>query len=321
MKQEENSKAHEPFFIVPSRVFDEGLNPYELSVLFYLMMRADNEKHTCFPSEKGIAKACGMGKTSVTKSVKSLAEKGLINKEKRYQESKNGLMRQTANIYKINLLLDGASRTSPPTNNVVMSPPHDTGMVAKQYPPCREITPPIPPRDREINKTKPNITKTNITISTELSVDEAEEMEKERFSFLELKRECFEILKNEKGLEEENILLLDRAIEHLYFKNGAEYEGRKYAQEELRAMLKEKITPDILASSVEFLNASKEPVRSPVAYLGKCILGGLVNGFLEFKKVKNETEEFDGMNGRSSFEVNDFFAAAMRRSYGEDFKF
>ena len=188
MKQKENKKEHEPFFIVPSRVFDEGLTPYELSVLFYLLMRADNENHTCFPSEKGIAKACGMGKTSVTKSVKSLAEKGLINKEKRYQESKNGLMRQTANIYKINLLGDGVSRTSPPTNNVVMSPPHDTGMVATQSPPCREITPPIPPRDREINKTISNITKSNITISTELSLDLAVELKKRDFRFVNLKR-------------------------------------------------------------------------------------------------------------------------------------
>ena len=324
MKSQEkdgNKKEHEPFFIVPSRVFDEGLNPYELSVLFYLLMRADNEKHTCFPSEKGIAKACGMGKTSVTKSVKSLAEKGLINKEKRYQESKNGLMRQTANIYKINLLGDGASRTSPPTNNVGMSPPHDTGMVATQYPPCREITPPIPPRDREINKTKPNITKTNITISTELSVDEAVEMEKFRFSFFEFKRDCFEILKNERGLEEEYVLLLDRALEHLWFKNEAEYEGRKYAQNEVRDLLCTKTTPDILASSVEFMKASKEPIRSPVAYLGKCILGGLVNGFLEFKRSEKPKDELDGMNGNSSFDTDDFFAAALRNSYGDDFKF
>ncbi len=52
-------------------------------------------------------------------------------------------------------------------------------------------------------------------------------MEKVRFSFLELKRECFKILKNERGLEEDYILLLDRAIEHLWFKSSAEYEGKK----------------------------------------------------------------------------------------------
>ena len=53
MKQDEVKIEREPFFIVPSRVFELDLNPYELSVLFYLMMRADNETHTCFPSEKG----------------------------------------------------------------------------------------------------------------------------------------------------------------------------------------------------------------------------------------------------------------------------
>ena len=302
MKQEENSKAYEPFFIVPSRVFDKGLSPYELSVLFYLMMRADNEKHTCFPSEKGIAKACGMSLATVKRNIKSLETKQLIKVKKQFSNTKNGLNRQTANLYTIQL-----SETPP--------------VVAIDTPPSSVGHPPQFTQIREINKTKPNITKTNITKSTELTVGEAVEMEKERFSFCELKRECFEILKNERGLEEENILLLDRAIEHLYFKNGAEYEGQKYTQNDVRVMLKEKITPDILASSVEFLNASKEPVRSPVPYLATCILGGLVNGFYAHKKSEKAKENLDGMNGRSSFEVNDFFAAALRRSYGEDFKF
>ena len=74
-------------------------------------------------------------------------------------------------------------------------------------------------------------------------------------------------------------------------------------------------------ASIEFLNASKEPIRSPVAYLGKCILGGLVNGFLEFKRSEKRKDDLDGMNGRSSFDTDDFFAAALRNSYGDDFKF
>lgn len=305
MKSQEkdgNKKEHEPFFIVPSRVFDEGLNPYELSVLFYLIMRSDNETHTCFPSEKGIAKACGMSHPTVTRVIKSLETKSIIKVKRQYAPTKNGTNRQTANLY--TLLICEIT----PHNQI------DT-------PPSSERLPPIITEMREINKTKPNRTKTNITKSTELTVDEAVEIEKVRFSFLELKKECFEILKNEKGLEEEYILLLDRAIEHLWFKNGTEYEGRKYTQNEVRDLLCTKTTPDILVASVEFLNASKEPVRSPVAYLGKCILGGLVNGFLKFKSSENAKETPDETNSNSSFDFDDFFAAAMRNTYGDDFKF
>lgn len=310
---EPNSHTREPFFIVPSRVFELDLNPYELSVLFYLMMRADNETHTCFPSEKGIARACGMGKTSVGKNIKSLAEKGIIEKQAKYQQSKNGLMRQTANNYKINIYI----------------PPRDRGDIATQQPPYHKTTPPISPHDREINKTKPNITKNNITIST---ITTAEAVgENERKSFLDLKGFWFENLKKEKGMDQEEILLLDKALDHLWFKRGAEYEGQKYTQNELWGLLCDKCTPEILASSVEFLLASKEPVRSPVAYLGKCILGGVVKGFSEYKvrepkgnngpKTKKAIPPSAVDSEESSFDVNDFFTAAMRSTYGEDFKF
>ena len=183
-------------------------------------------------------------------------------------------------------------------------------------------------------------------------------LKREFKSFLDLKKECFEILKKERGLEEEYVLLLDRALEHLWFKNEAEYEGRKYSQDALRDLLCAKVTPDIFVASVEFLNASKEPIRSPVAYLSKCILGGLVNGFLSYKpkdenpfnalnlmtgvieqeapstrvipernegpcalSKQNPRQNFDGMNGNPSFDANDFFAAAMRNSYGDFLKF
>ncbi len=147
MKQNQKTDVREPIFIVPSRVFEKNLTPYELAVLFYLMMRADNETHSCFPSEKGIAKACGMGKTSVGKSIKSLEEKRLIEKQRRYQQSKNGLMRQTANNYKINFYSNVASRTSPSTVNTSISPPDDMGVVATQHPlSCEAIPPPIATR-------------------------------------------------------------------------------------------------------------------------------------------------------------------------------
>ena len=209
------------------------------SVLCYLIMRSDNDTHTCFPSEKGIARACGISNSTVTRVVKSSESKQLIKVKRQYAATKNGMNRQTANLYEVLIY-----------KNI----PHNH----TEAPPSSEKISPLITETREINKTIPNITKSNITKSTELSLDAAVDLEKERFSFMELKKDCFEALKNEKGIDEEYVLLLDRALEHLWFKNEAEYEGRKYAQDELRAMLKDKVTPAILGASVEFLEHSKE---------------------------------------------------------------
>ena len=310
IEKDEAKKEHEPFFIVPSRVFELGLTPYELSVLLYLMMRVDNEKHTCFPSEKGIAKGCGSSLSSTRRAIASLEEKKIISIECHYMPTSNGMRRQTSNRYKILVF-------------------ENTPVAQIEHHPCSNRTPPVFTESREINKTKPNRTKNNITIST-LTTAEAVD-EKERKSFLELKGFWFENLKKEKGIDQEEILLLDRALDHLWFKKDAEYEGKKYTQDELWELLCNKCTPEILVASVEFLLASKDPVRSPVAYLGKCILGGLVKGLPKYKKseVTENTSPDASQNPMtsqvdsddSSFDVNDFFAAAMRGTYGDDFKF
>ena len=65
--------------------------------------------------------------------------------------------------------------------------------------------------------------------------------------------------------------------------------------------------PDLLCACIEHMNASKEPLRSPVAYLGKCILGALIKGIAPIKKKPQD----DG----STFDIEDFFAAALKRSY------
>ena len=240
-EKEREKNTREPFFIVPSRVFELGLNAYELAVLFYLMMRCDNEKHTCWPSEKGIARACGMSLATVKRTVKSLEEKNLININKQFSQSKNGLYRQTANLYTIWLC------ETPP------AAPTDTPPGSVGYPP--QLT-----QIREINKTKPNRTKSNITKTTELK--EAAEGEEKRNNFLELKENWFEILKNENGFEDEKISLLERALEHLWYKKESEYEGRKYAQNEVWEMLCDKCSPEILSRSAEFLRAQEGSVRA-----------------------------------------------------------
>lgn len=297
MNQNKSKSEREPFFIVPSKVFEMNLNPYELSVLFYLMMRADNEKHTCFPSEKGIAKACGMSLATVKRNVKSLEAKHLIKVKKQFTNTKNGMNRQTANLYTIEELYG--------------TPP----VVAKDTPPSSVGYPPQLTEIREINETKPNITKSNISISTELTAEGTAAEEKDMFYFLKIMKECFEVLKNERGFSEENIDLINRALQYLWFRNDATYEDKKYTQSEVRELLCDKITPDILASSMKYLDMSSEPIRSPVAYLGKCILGGLVNGFLEYKKSEKSRDKVDGMNEKSSFDLNEFFELALKKSY------
>ncbi len=307
MNEKETKKdIREPFFIVPSKVFELGLNPYELSVLFYLVMRADNKTHSCFPSANGIARGCNMSVRKVRDVLHSLKAKEIISIKPKYVSTRNNFNRQTSNHYAINIF--------------------DTHIAQDASHPCTLDTHPMyevqaPPAQyaEEINKTIPNTTKNNITISTELSAEEAVEDEKKRFSFCELKKECFEILKNEKGFDDEKIALLERGLEYIWFKNGDSYEGKKYAQNELRELLCDKITPEILARSMEYLRVAGTDVRSPVPYLAKCILGGLVNGFpesaLPIQSTQSTTPRENRSEVNSSFDINDFFSAALRNSY------
>lgn len=324
---------NEPFFIVPSRVFTLGLNPYELSVLCYLLMRADNEKHSCWPSESSIAKECGMGKRTVRNALNSLKEKELLNVVPNFMTSKNGKNRQTANHYTLLLYKDmkeemGAGSAS-------------AGGV--EYHPPKQMMPPPEARDAgEINKTKSNITKSNITKSTELTLADAEEVLKERNSFLELKKNCFEGLKKEYSLEEDYVLLIDRALEHLWHKRSMAYEGKEYSKEAIQTILATGITPSMLNASVGYFERSSEPVRSPVAYIAKCIFGMLVNGECPtasggksatslgsasaslsggasaVNTVSAKPKREESVISFGSLEVDDFFAAALKRTYGDD---
>ena len=321
--------TNEPFFIVPSKVFDYGLNPYELSVLFYLCMRADNETHTCWPSEKTMARDCGMGYSTIRRTIRTLKEKEMIEIRSKYQKSKNGMNRQTANQYQVKLFNKGEktifAEESIQENNCEIVPSENIPPAITEHYPSYDIASPLLSQSGEINKTKPNITKTNITKPTELSMACAEEELKERNSFLKLKEDCFEKLKNEYSLEEDYILLLDRALEHLWYKNSIEYEGKEYPKEAIQTLLATGITPWGLNASVESFEHSKEPVRSPVAYLAKCIFGMLVNGERRtFSKgdsaestVSAKPKREESATSFGSLEVDDFFAAALKRTYGD----
>ena len=297
--------SRQPFFIVPSKVFDYGLTPYELSTLFYLMMRADNKTHACYPSVSSMIKSCKMSDSMVRKSIHSLEEKEIIKIQRQYVSTRKGFNRQASNYYTIALF----ENHSPPIQETAPS-------YMQNSPPLYNIQSPPVPQTGEINKTKPIITKSNITKPTELSLREVEEVEKERNTFLKLKGEWFESLKKDFSFEDDGVILIDRALEHLWNKRSVEYEGREYAQNELKGWLIERTTPRILASCFEDLLQARVEVKSPVAYLGKCILGAVVRGKMQPLSAKNKSEEQGAFDSESSFDVDDFFEAALKRTYG-----
>ena len=167
------SKSKKAFFTVPSDVFSHELNPYELAVLFCLCKHADNKSHTCWPSEKNIARECKMGYSTVRKEINSLKDKKIISTKSHYQKSTNNLLRQTSNYYKI-LLFDERE-------DMFL---HSTPPATVEHPPCSDIAPPLLCGSGEINKTKPNITIPNITTSTELKSSAFEEDEERKIFLL-----------------------------------------------------------------------------------------------------------------------------------------
>ena len=93
------------FFIVPNEVFNYGLKPNEIAVFAYLCSCADNKTYECFPSVNKIAKACGMGTSTVRAVIHTLAEKGLIKIKPRYNPIPGSeKRRQTSNLYVVSLL-------------------------------------------------------------------------------------------------------------------------------------------------------------------------------------------------------------------------
>ena len=236
----------EPFFCVPNKVFELGLTPHELAVLFYLCMRADNENHTCWPSEKTIAKDCGMTSRTVRNCLRSLEEKERIKTNNQYSVSTNGISRQTANKYTLIWEINSAPR----------------GIEFR--PPRKEIPPPEELDSGEINKTKSNITKSNITKPTELT-------------------SCARLKGGEKkmikkwicGLCQKDALLCERALERLFSQDYAEHDGVTYSIEELCERADKRCDPMFFSDCIGELQEARG-VHSREAYLAKIILRRLV---------------------------------------------
>ena len=71
------------FFLLPNKIFDEGLTPMEFVVYSFLTSIGD-AKGMSYYSVPNIAKYCGMCENSCRKAIKGLNEKGDIDVSERY---------------------------------------------------------------------------------------------------------------------------------------------------------------------------------------------------------------------------------------------
>lgn len=286
----------EPFFIVPSKVFSLGLSPYELSVVFYLCMRADNQTHTCWPSEKTMARECGMSPRTVRNALRSLEDKKLVRVEKHYELSCNGLNRQTSNHYYILLFENSAGDSSP--EGIICTPPR------------QEMPPPEAGGAGEINKTISNITKSNIIKSIELRPAETEMERKKKNEFLDLKNDCIKSLELEYGVDESSCKMINEALINIWNRGCFYHNERTYSGDEVCVILCDNMTPSRLKKALDSMNERKSEVRSPIMYLIKCI-------FTELALVGESEQNKKKSSESSSFNIDDFFNAALEKTYGD----
>jgi len=90
-----------PYFIAPNWLFEGPtfLTPIERCVLANLFRRASKDEMTAFPSTLRIANDIGTSKPSVIKAIRSLIEKGCLEKKERFGEDG----KQMSNLYSVNL--------------------------------------------------------------------------------------------------------------------------------------------------------------------------------------------------------------------------
>ena len=295
-------KLKEPFFIVPSKVFSLGLTPYELAIVFYLCMRADNEKHTCWPSEKLMARECGMGYSTIRRILRSLVNKKIISTERHYEKSTNGLNRQTSNHYKV-LIFDDAQAEIQDAPVLTAS---STTHALTEQPPNSHIAPPLLAASGEINKTISNKTKINITKSIELRPAEAR-IERENIKvFEDLKDECLRALSLEWRVSESYCEMVNKALIDIWNRGCFFHDGRTYSGDEVCTILCEKLTATRVKRALDAMLERGDEVRLPQVYLAKCIFAHLVSPTSDEKKGKSPQN--------SSYNLDEFFEAALRRS-------
>lgn len=86
-----------PYFQIPNDIFEIGLDKYELLVYMYLA-RCGNQGQAAFPSYNKIAEKTGVSRRKAIDCVKSLEDKQLLIKEKRYNHERQ---ENYTNVYRV----------------------------------------------------------------------------------------------------------------------------------------------------------------------------------------------------------------------------
>lgn len=81
------------YFLLPNEVFTLGLAPGELSIYAYLIFCEDRKTHQCWPSIGRISQHTGMSANTITKYIRQLEEKQLIDVESTKVRTKRGEVR------------------------------------------------------------------------------------------------------------------------------------------------------------------------------------------------------------------------------------
>lgn len=89
------------YFPVPNAIYQLGLCPAEVSIYGYLLSLEDRRTYQCYPSYTTIGKAVGLSKSTVSKYVGMLAEKGLIAVEPTSIFTKDGRKMNGSLLYTI----------------------------------------------------------------------------------------------------------------------------------------------------------------------------------------------------------------------------
>lgn len=88
------SKGH--YFLLPNKIFDEELTPYEFTVYSFLVRAKDNAGYSYWSVPK-IALKCKMCETTCRNVLHSLEDKGYINITKRFIDNV-----QQSHLYQVN---------------------------------------------------------------------------------------------------------------------------------------------------------------------------------------------------------------------------
>ena len=87
----------EAWFFSHPTVLDMEISA-QAKLVYLFFCRMANKEGMCFPSRKLIGKACSVGQTKVTETLKELEEAGLIKRTAQFRPENKG---QTSNIYTV----------------------------------------------------------------------------------------------------------------------------------------------------------------------------------------------------------------------------